>query len=273
MKNSRRMLAIFGAALLALAAQQPAMAQAREEAKLLVAAEVLDELRGQRDQAIPERLLQRAYGVAVIPSVAKVALVLGGRRGSGVLVVRDSRGRFSNPMFVNLTGGSVGWQIGAQETDIVLVFTTRRGIEGIADGKLTLGAGASAAAGPVGRQAEVAAGVNAEVFAYSRARGLFAGVALDGTAITMDNKGNRNFYNKKGVLPSEIMNGTVSTSSENSRRFLSALAASTGETAAAAPAPAASATPAAPGAAPAAPAGSAVKTFPMEDPAPGKEPR
>jgi lipid-binding SYLF domain-containing protein len=112
--------------------------------------------------------------------------------------------------------------------------------------------------------------VNAEVFAYSRARGLFAGIALDGTAITMDNKGNRNFYNKPGVLPSEIMAGTVSTDSENARRFLSALAASTGENAAAAPA-----TPAAPapGSAPAAPAGPAVKTFPMEDPAPGKEPR
>jgi lipid-binding SYLF domain-containing protein len=272
MMNTKRTLVAFSLAVVALLAHRPALAQAREEAKLLVATEVLDELRAQRDQAIPERILQRAYGVAVIPSVAKVALVLGGRRGSGVLVVRDSRGRFSNPMFVNLTGGSVGWQIGAQETDIVLVFTTRRGIEGIADGKLTLGAGASAAAGPVGRQAEVAAGVNAEVFAYSRARGLFAGIALDGTAITMDNKGNRSFYNKRGVLPSEIMAGAVSTTSENARRFLSALAASTGENAAAT-APAAPAPPTAPGSAPAAPAGTAVKTFPMEDPAPGKEPR
>ncbi len=126
-----------------------------------MATEVLEELRGQRDTLIPERLLQQAYGVAVIPAVTKVALILGGRRGSGVLTVRDSRGHFSNPVFINLTGGSVGWQFGAQETDIVLVFTTKRGIEGIADGKLTLGAGASVAAGPVGRQAEAAAGPNA----------------------------------------------------------------------------------------------------------------
>jgi lipid-binding SYLF domain-containing protein len=153
----------------------------------------------------------------------------------------------------------------------VLVFTTRRGIEGIADGKLTLGAGASAAAGPVGRQAEVAAGVNAEVFAYSRARGLFAGVALDGTAITMDNKGNGRFYNKRGVLPSEILSGAVSTGSENAKRFQAALAASTGDSAAAAAPPASSA--AAPASAPVAPAAGGVKTFPMEDPAPGKEPR
>jgi lipid-binding SYLF domain-containing protein len=268
------MLAALGVAVLTLAVQQPALAQAREEAKLLVATEVLDELRAQRDQRIPERLLQRAYGVAVIPSVAKVAFVLGGRRGSGVLVVRDSRGRFTSPMFVNLTGGSVGWQIGAQETDIVLVFTTQRGVEGIADGKLTLGAGASVAAGPVGRQAEAAAGMNAEVFSYSRARGLFAGVALDGTAITMDTKANRAFYNKRGVLASEIMSGAVTADSENARRFLAALAASTGETAAgSAPPVAAPATqPGASGGAPAAP-GEGVKTFPMEDPAPGKEPR
>jgi len=272
MMNTKRMLATLGVALLAVVAQRPVMAQEREEAKLIVAAKVLDELRAQRDQAIPERLLQRAYGVAVIPAVVKAALIVGGRGGKGVLTVRDSNGRFSSPLFVNLGGGSVGLQWGAQETDIVLVFTTRRGIEGIADGKLTLGAGASAAAGPVGRQAEVAAGVNAEVFAYSRARGLFAGIALDGTAITIDNKGNRNFYNKRGVLPSEIMSGAVSSRSENARRFLAALAASTGETAAAAPAAPASPSSAA-GSAPATPAGGAVKTFPMEDPAPGKEPR
>jgi lipid-binding SYLF domain-containing protein len=260
---------------LVLLPTSPTIAKAREDAKLLVATEVLDELRAQRDQRIPERLLQRAYGVAVIPSVTKVAFVLGGRRGSGVLVVRDGSGRFTNPMFVNLTGGSVGWQIGAQETDVVLVFTTRRSVEGIADGKLTLGAGASVAAGPVGRQAEAAAGVNAEVFAYSRARGLFAGVALDGTAITTNSKGNGAYYGKNGVLPSEIMNGTVTTSAESARRFLAALARSTDETAGATPSGTnTSGLSTAPGnadSAASAPA-SDVKTFPMEDPAPGKEP-
>jgi lipid-binding SYLF domain-containing protein len=276
MSRSIRNFSLSLAALLAIAAQGTAHAQAREEARLLVATEVLDELRGQRDQRIPEHLLQRAYGVAVIPSVTKVAMILGGRRGSGVLVVRDSHGRFTNPVFINLTGGSVGWQFGAQETDIVLVFTTKRGVEGIADGKLTLGAGASVAAGPVGRQAEVAAGANAEVFAYSRSRGLFVGVALDGTALSIDNKGNRAFYNKRDVLPSEIMSGAVANESENTRRFLAALAQSTGESATATissggPAPAVSSTPVAPAQSPA-PASSEVKTFPMEDPAPGKEP-
>ncbi len=277
MSGPIRKFAIALAAVLAVAAQETAHAQAREEAKLLVATEVLDELRGQRDQAIPERLLQSAYGVAVIPSVTKVALFLGGRRGSGVMVVRDSRGRFTSPVFINVTGISGGLQFGAQETDLVLVFTTKRGIEGIADGKLTLGAGASVAAGPVGRQAEAAVSTTAEVFAYSRSRGLFAGVALDGTAITIDNKSNRAFYNKRDVLPSEIMSGAVTQSSENVSRFLAAIAKSTGESASgttggqAAPAAPASATAVAPVQGTATPTGEA-RTFPMEDPAPGKEP-
>jgi lipid-binding SYLF domain-containing protein len=275
MSRSIRTLACALVAVLAIAMQGTAHAQAREEGKLLVAAEVLDELRVQPDQRVPEQLLQRAYGVAVIPSVTKGAFFVGGRRGSGVLAMRDSRGRFGNPLFITLTGVSIGLQWGAQETDIVLVFTTRRGLEGIASGKLTLGAGASVAAGPVGRQAEMAAGTDAEVYAYSRARGLFAGVALDGTAITMDKKGNSAFYNKNGVLPSEIMSGTVTHNSENARRFLAALANSTGESAATSPSAPASGNGATSGAGqvPATGAGSGdVKTFPMEDPAPGKEP-
>jgi lipid-binding SYLF domain-containing protein len=267
----RRLLCI-GLLTIAAAAPMSAMAQARQEARLLIATDVLKELGGQRDQAIPDRLMQRAYAVAVIPDVTKVAFVVGGRHGSGVLSVRDSRGRFSNPIFVNLTGGSFGWQIGAQETDIVLVFTTRRSVEGITDGKITLGAGASVAAGPIGRQAEAAAGVNAEVYAYSRARGLFAGVALDGTALTIDDKANRKFYAKKDALPSQIISGTITRSSQNSARFLAALADRTGD---------ASITPGNPGtiaptssmpSGPPPPSSTEVKTFPMEDPAPGKEP-
>ncbi|MET0281940.1 MAG: lipid-binding SYLF domain-containing protein [Steroidobacteraceae bacterium] len=262
------------AAVLVLGAHGTVLAQAREEAKLLVATEVLDELRAQRDQQIPERLLQRAYGVAVIPDVLKGAFFIGARHGTGVLSVRDSRGRFSNPVFVQITGGSFGAQFGAQATDIVLVFTTRRGVDGIAGGKLSLGAGASVAAGPLGRQAEAAAAIDAEIYAYSRARGLFAGIALDGTALTIDNKANRNFYNKRDVLPSDITSGSVTSSSENTRRFLAALALSTGETAdGTGPAAAPAAQPAAPVDHSAHQGAGEVQTFPMEDPAPGKEPR
>jgi lipid-binding SYLF domain-containing protein len=265
---------ILGALLVTLVvgAHNTVFAQASEEAKLLVATEVLDELRAQRDQQIPESLMQRAYGVAVIPDVLKGAFFVGARHGTGVLSVRDSRGRFTNPVFVKLTGGSFGFQFGAQATDIVLVFVTRRGVEGIADGKLTLGAGASVAAGPVGRQAEAAASVNAEVYAYSRARGLFAGVALDGTALTIDSKSNRTFYNKKDVLPSDITSGSVAATSENAGRFLAALARSTGETAEGAHPAAASPAAAAPADHSAHQPAGGVQTFPMEDPTPGKEP-
>jgi len=257
---------------LAIVAPHAAHAQAKEEYRVLAAAEVLDTLRTQRDDVIPERLLQRAYAIAVIPEVYKGAFIVGGRHGEGVMVVRDARGRFSNPVFMAVTGGSVGWQIGAQKTEVVLVFTTRRGVEGLAGGKLTLGAGASVAAGPVGRQGEAAAGLDAEVFSYSRNSGLFAGVALEGTALTIDNKANGRFYGKKGVLASEIMGGTVTKDSENVRRLLTAVAASTGESASK-PAPAAvTAAPAAPGA-PATPATPGVRTFPMEDQKPGAEPR
>jgi hypothetical protein len=160
------------------------------------------------------------------------------------------------------------------------VFTTKRGIEGVADGKLTLGVGASVAAGPVGRQAEAAAGTNAEVFAYSRSRGMFVGVALDGTAISIDTKSNRSFYGRRDVLPSEIMSGAATTESENVRRFLAALAKSTGESASAtsdtttAPGGSAGGTNATAVQGPATPAAApgGVRTFPMEDPAPGKEP-
>lgn len=264
------------AAMLVLAcivAHAAATNASQEEAKLLVSAKVLDETRTQRDQQIPQHLLQRAYGVAVIPSVTKLALLVGGRRGSGVLTVRDSRGRFSSPIFVNITGVSFGAQFGAQDADIVLVFTTRRGVEGIADGKLTLGVGASVAAGPVGRQADAA--VTAEVYAYSRARGLFLGVALDGTSITINHKSNAAWYGRKDVLVSDIISGAAAApASENASRFLAALAAGTGETAEAAqPATPVNVSPAPidPGPRPP-PGGSQVQTFPMEDPAPGAAP-
>jgi lipid-binding SYLF domain-containing protein len=254
----------------------------REDARLITATQVLEELRASRDQYIPERLLERAYGIAVVPDVTKVAFIAGGRRGKGILVVRDKNGRFTSPVFVSVTGGSVGWQIGVQSSDIVLVFTTRTGIEGITDGKLTLGADASVAAGPVGRQASAAtdASFTAEVYSYSRSRGLFAGVALDGTALTIDRGANQRFY-KRDVTASEIVNGEVQSDNEFAGRFLAAIAKSTAVQQASpsptAPTRATASAPAAPPPAqPAAPASRSsepgVKTFPMEDPQPGDEP-
>ncbi|MFO7275472.1 MAG: lipid-binding SYLF domain-containing protein [Pseudomonadota bacterium] len=281
MRSRLSLLSVFSvlAVLASVLAAPAARAQAREEARLLLASQVLEELRQSRDQYIPDRLLERAYGIAVIPDVTKVAFIAGGRRGKGVLVVRDKNGRFTNPIFITLTGGSVGWQLGVQSTDVVLVFTTRKGIEGITDGKLTLGADASVAAGPVGRQASAAtdASFTAEVYSYSRSRGLFAGVALDGTAITIDDGANGRFYRKRGTTASDIINGSVTTDAPLVQRFLAAVATSTGSTERAASATPSSGTAPSSGAPAPAPAtapssSSGAQTFPLEDPNPGQEP-
>jgi lipid-binding SYLF domain-containing protein len=259
------------------ASSAPALAGAREEARLIEASGVLEELFAQRDTAIPERLMSRAYGIAVIPNVVKVAAVVGGRRGSGAMVVRDANGRWTDPIMVSLTGGNVGWQIGVQSTDIVLVFTTRQGIEGITDGKLTLGADASVAAGPVGRAASAGTDqtFSAEVYSYSRNRGLFAGVSIDGSIIAIDSKSNRGLYGRSAPA-ADIIAGTITTDAEAARRFERAILASThSQSQAAAPASAGTAQPAPdPGALRSdetAPAPGAT-TFPMEDAQPGAEP-
>src|SRR5690606_21203994 len=150
------------------------------------------------EQAVPPALLARAYGIAVIPNVVKIGFGLGARRGQGVLVVRQEGGTWSNPVFVTLTGGSFGWQIGAQSTDIILVFKTRKGVDDIARGKLTLGSDAAIAAGPVGRSAGVATEIEfaAEVFSYSRSRGLFSCKALERAWIAFYPQANVEFYVK-----------------------------------------------------------------------------
>src|SRR6478735_6758167 len=215
------LLTLLFAATGAAGVTQPAFASAREEARLIEASGVLEELHGQRDTLIPDRLLSRAYGIAVIPNVVKIAVGVGGRRGSGAMVVRDANGKFSGPIMVSITGGNVGWQIGVQSTDIVLVFTTRKSIEGITDGKLTLGGDASVAAGPVGRAASAATDQNftAEVYSYSRNRGLFAGIALDGTSLSIDRGSNARFYNKSDAPAADIIGGTISRNDAAVQRF------------------------------------------------------
>src|SRR6516165_12703907 len=254
-------------------------AQAREEGRLLYAGQILTDIRTERDKGIPDRLLERAYGIAVFPDLSKVAFFAGGRRGHGALVVRDKQGRFTNPVFVTMTGGSFGWQWGVALSDIVLVFTTAKGIEGINGGKVTLGADASVAAGPVGRQASAAtdAGFKAEVYSYSRSKGVFAGLALDGTVITIDDAANAAFYKKPGVTA-----GDVTTDDESAKRFLAAVATSTSSATAQRTASAATPAGVPASAAPAAvtgvsPAGhstpGAAQSFPLADPQPGQEPK
>src|SRR5690606_13323709 len=141
------------------------------------------------EQSIPDKLLDEAKAVVVIPDTIKAGLVIGGRRGHGLMSVKTPDGTWSNPVFVTLTGGSIGFQAGVQSSDIVLVFRNDRSLDNVVNGKFTLGADASVAAGPVGRNAAAATDgqLKAEIWSWSRARGLFAGVALDGAALRIDN--------------------------------------------------------------------------------------
>jgi lipid-binding SYLF domain-containing protein len=259
-----------------------AHAQAREEGKLLLASQVLEEQREDGDRRIPSWLLERAYGIAVIPDLTKIAFFAGGRRGNGVLVIRDKDGAFTNPIFVTLTGGSFGFQWGVQSTDIVLVFTTRRSVEGITGGKLTLGGDASVSAGPVGRESSAATDItfHSEVYSYSRSRGVFAGLAIDGSVISIDDDENDSFYRKKDVRAADIISGATTTTDDAARRFLTAVTTSTRGTQSASAAPPPSASTAAPQPVPQQPSAppqpsplsSGAQSFPAEDNHPGQEP-
>ncbi|MDH3336934.1 MAG: lipid-binding SYLF domain-containing protein [Gammaproteobacteria bacterium] len=207
----------------------PAAAATREERRVADAADVLDQLLRIPEQSIPPALLSRAYAVAVIPNVVKVGFGLGARRGRGIIVVRQDDNSWSNPAFVTMTGGSIGWQVGAQSTDVILVFRTRKGVENIANGKLTLGADASVAAGPVGRQASIATDIQfqAEVVSYSRSRGLFAGVAFEGAGVTMDRKANASFYGSTTMTPEKIFVSSPNIAPDIANEFVQILTAQT----------------------------------------------
>lgn len=215
--------------ILALLLAAPVDAATREEERVAVAADVIDQLLRIPEQGVPPSLLSRAYAIAVIPNVVKVGFGLGARRGKGVVVVRRDDGTWSNPAFVTLTGGSIGWQLGAQSTDIILVFKTRRGVDGIARGKLTLGADASIAAGPVGRHTGVSTDIQfeAEVYSYSRSRGLFAGIALEGAGVTMDDKANAAFYGSAGITPRQVFESSGNRAPDVANNFVQILTAQT----------------------------------------------
>jgi lipid-binding SYLF domain-containing protein len=254
------------AALCATTIAGSAQAGAREEGRLLVATEVLQEVKAMPDVRLPDTLLAHAYGIAVIPDVTQVAFIFGGRHGNGVLTIRDKlTSPWSNPVFISLTGGSWGFQAGAESSDIILVFTTKSGVEGIAGGKLTLGADASVAAGPVGRQGSAATDMNfnAEIYSYARTRGLFGGIAVDGSVISIDKSANASVYHKPGVTASEIFSGQAPAPPETAQRLLDQLAQATGTMVRTSPAPQADLPAAATAQAPA--TAQPARTYPLED--------
>lgn len=148
-------------------------------------------------KGIPPTILAEAHGVVILPRLVKAGFVFGGRGGHGVVLTRGRDGAWSGPTFVSLLGASIGFQVGVESADVILVFRTRESLDRLLAGKhkLTLGADAAVAAGPIGRQAEAGtdARLDAEIFSYARSRGLFAGVALNGAAIWFDKKANTEY--------------------------------------------------------------------------------
>lgn len=205
---TRFLAPMLAALLLALAPAAPALAGEKEETRAADAARVLGEIMRIPETAVPEKLFSEAYAIAVIPDVVKAGLVIGGRGGKGLISVRSPDGTWSNPSFIKLGGGSIGFQAGVQSADVILVFRSERGVQNIVNGKFTLGADASVAAGPVGRSAQASTDeqLKAEIYSYSRARGLFAGVALDGTVLRMDHTANQRVYGKN-TTPRQIFEG------------------------------------------------------------------
>ena len=172
----------------------------------------LEEALANPAKQIPEKMLTEAYAVAIFPNVIKVGFIGAVRRGHGVVLIRDKEGDWGLPQFVTITGGSVGFQAGAQSSDVVLVFRTQRSVEHLAKGKFTLGADAAIAAGPVGRRVEAAtdAALKAEILSYARSRGLFAGVSLDGSGIEVDQFAHQQFYGSASSdLPRQIPQSAV----------------------------------------------------------------
>ena len=183
----------------------PAFAGQSEDDRARNAERVLSEIQKIPEQSIPDRLLDEARAVIVIPDTIKAGLVIGGRHGRGVMSVKTANGTWSSPVFVSLTGASIGFQVGVQSSDVVLVIRNDRSLDNIVNGKFTLGADAAVAAGPVGRNAAAATDgqLKAEIWSWSRARGLFAGIALDGAVLQIDDGANASVYGP-GTTPRAV---------------------------------------------------------------------
>ena len=190
-----RKLAATAAAIALALLPGLARAQQIETDRVIEAARVLDEVLSAPDKGVPEAIIEKAQAVVVVPSTVKGALLVGGQRGKGVMSVKSANG-WSAPAFVTLTGGSLGFQIGGQATDIVLVVVNERGVSNLTQNTFKIGGDASVAAGPVGREATASTDykMQAQILSYSRSRGLFAGVSLAGSTIRADRDANERIY-------------------------------------------------------------------------------
>jgi len=204
--------------------------KAEVEKRIENAAKVLDEIMATPDKGIPDKIMSDAKCVAVVPSMVKIAIGFGGSHGKGVATCRTETGRWSAIAPITITGGSWGLQLGGQAIDLVMIVVNDQGMQHMLASKFKIGADASAAAGPVGRHAGADTDwkMKSEVLTYSRSRGLFAGIDLNGASVTQDKDETRILYGK--FVPfNDILEGKVRRT-HMSQPFLSALARYTGTT-------------------------------------------
>jgi lipid-binding SYLF domain-containing protein len=196
----------FFAGSAAFADTQPQLDSRVHEAK-----EVLSEIMMSPDQSIPEELLAKCKAIAIYPNVLKGGFIFGARYGKGVVLSKDAQGNWGPVAFSTIGGGSWGLQIGGQMTDLIFVVMNERGLSGLLSSNFTLGADASVAAGPVGRYSQAATDLSlrAGILSYSRSRGLFGGLALDGAVVTQDNNSNTAYYGKYVTSRDVLMGGAV----------------------------------------------------------------
>ena len=222
MKVSMRAGLIVGTLFLAGASAAAAKESSADSKRITDAAAVIKELRAAPDKGVPDGIWDKAHCVAVLPGVKKAAFVFGGEYGKGVVSCRTTTG-WSNPVFLSLEKGSVGVQIGAESSDIVLLIMNERGLDKLLQDKVTLGADLSLAAGPVGRNGQAAtdAQLAAEMLSYSRARGVFAGIDLSGGVLRPDKTATVAYYGHE-ISNSEVLSGRERLTTPASARPLMA---------------------------------------------------
>lgn len=226
MRDHAKAVAALGAFLvLGSAGPRPALAADELAARVDQALEVYQELGKVPDRAIPQALLEDCKCIAIFPHVIKGALVFGARHGKGVVSCRDTTGAWSPPVFLTMTGGSWGLQIGAEASDVVLVFMTERGARSLLESKFTLGGTVGVAAGPVGRKAEADTDLklNAEIYSYAKTKGLFAGLSLEGARLAADAKSTATYYGAPVDIRTVLFDHRVPRRPAGATRLLGAL--------------------------------------------------
>jgi lipid-binding SYLF domain-containing protein len=203
-------LPLLLSAFFILASAKPADDKGTE--KIQNATKVLTDF-SKMKESIPHELLEEYEGVVIIPKLINAGLGIGGKRGQGVALVKLANGKWSDPVFVTLTGGSIGFQIGVQSVDMVLVFRHKGVLTKVKNGDFTIGGDISAAAGPVGRSSTASTDykLEAEVYSYSRSKGLFAGISVNGSNLAINKSANKNFYGPD-VTSEQIFDASKNTS-------------------------------------------------------------